>query len=390
MPSRRSRSYTISGALEALNRIWLSLVAYMESRPNNDDQARGLRKSLREFKSVASLCMMMDSHSNFYEHGFTEKTCRSFFSSGNELETLLAYYGTAKKTQSGDVVPVIVDTENCRIEWKFAKVLLEGVVGDIYNRENVNSPFQKVHPTEIMLELLRLTPFNNSYNLSKHPIVLLPWETCESPRQKERKILQQIVIASTRKFSGRPWFSASLRCHNPANCVQITSGPTFAKRKGSPTACVPSLFVSNVLSLAPKVDELRRAVMHANLDLVRITELWLTRHIHDKTVIGLSLRFWSDSPEVTTFSKKKFNHLSFCWKLRLYVVYASNKRSPMIKFVQLTCISWLRLTSPPILSVLKAVVTGATTALISPSAKSSFDEYLLPGCRTVLVWNLAA
>ena len=129
---------------------------------------------------------------------------------------------------------------------------------------------------------LRLTPFNNSYNLSKHPIVLLPWETCESPRQKERKILQQIVIASTRKFSGRPWFSASLRCHNPANCVQITSGPTFAKRKGSPTACVPSLFVSNVLSLAPKVDELRRAVMHANLDLVRITELWLTRHIHDK------------------------------------------------------------------------------------------------------------
>ncbi|KAK2558067.1 hypothetical protein P5673_019636, partial [Acropora cervicornis] len=37
--------------------------------------------------------------------------------------------------------------------------------------------------------------------------------------------------------------------------------------------------------------------------------------------------------------------------------YASNKSSPMIKFVQLACISWLRLTSPPILSVLKAVVT---------------------------------
>lgn len=53
------------------------------------------------------------------------------FQSGNlsnygnkELETLLAYYGTAKITQSGEVVPVIVDTENCRIERKFSKVLL--------------------------------------------------------------------------------------------------------------------------------------------------------------------------------------------------------------------------------------------------------------------------
>ena len=30
------------------------------------------------------------------------------------------------------------------------------------------------------------------------------------------------------------------------------------------------------------MDELRRPVMHANLDLVCITELWLKRHIHDK------------------------------------------------------------------------------------------------------------
>ena len=112
-------------------------------------------------------------------------------------------------------------------------------------------------------------------------MAFLPWETCWSPPQEERKIFQQIAIASTRKFSGRPWFSASLRFQNPANCVQITLGPTVAKFEGSPTACVPSLFVSNVMSSPPKVDELRRAVMHANLDLVRITELWLKRHIHD-------------------------------------------------------------------------------------------------------------
>lgn len=45
----------------------------MESRPNNDDQARGLRKSLKEFKSVASLCMMVDFHSNFYEPMASQK-----------------------------------------------------------------------------------------------------------------------------------------------------------------------------------------------------------------------------------------------------------------------------------------------------------------------------
>ena len=47
---------------------------------------------------------------------------------------------------------------------------------------------------------------------------------------------------------------------------------------------VPSLFVSNVMSLPPKGDELRHAVMYATLDLVCITESWLKRHIHDKVV----------------------------------------------------------------------------------------------------------
>ena len=116
-------------------------------------------------------------------------------------------------------------------------------------------------------------------------MAFLPWETCGSPRQKERKIFQQIAIASTRKVSSRPWFSASLHSHNPANCIQITSGPTVAKRKGSTTAYVPSLFVSNAMSLPPKGDELRHAVMYATLDLVCITELWLKRHIHDKVFV---------------------------------------------------------------------------------------------------------
>ena len=91
-------------------------------------------------------------------------------------------------------------------------------------------------------------------------------------RERERVSIQQIALVSTRKVSGRPWFSAPLRCLNPANCIQITPAPTDAKGKVSPTAYVPSLFVSNIMSLAPKVDELRHVVKYANLDLVCITE----------------------------------------------------------------------------------------------------------------------
>ena len=87
-------------------------------------------------------------------------------------------------------------------------------------------------------------------------------------RERERASI------STRKVSGSPWFSAPLHCHNPANCIQITPASTDEKRKSSPTAYVPSLFVSKVMSLAPKVDELRHLVKYANLDLVFITESW--------------------------------------------------------------------------------------------------------------------
>ena len=54
------RWFSFYGALETLNRTWQSLVAYMESRPNSDDKARGFKKSLKEFNFVATLCMMMD------------------------------------------------------------------------------------------------------------------------------------------------------------------------------------------------------------------------------------------------------------------------------------------------------------------------------------------
>ena len=89
--------------------------------------------------------------------------------------------------------------------------------------------------------------------------------------------MKQIAVVSTRKVSGCPWFSAPLHCYNPANCKQITPVSTDEKRKSSPTAHVPSLFVSNVMSLVPKLDELRHLVRYANFHLVNvcITESWL-------------------------------------------------------------------------------------------------------------------
>ena len=109
---------------------------------------------------------------------------------------------------------------------------------------------------------------------------------CRLVRERERVSMKQIAVVSTRKVSGCPWFSdpshcpelielieliLTLHCHNPANCIQITPASTNEKRNSSPTAYVPSLFVSNVVSLAPKVDELRHLVKYANLDLVCTT-----------------------------------------------------------------------------------------------------------------------
>ncbi|CAB4001416.1 Hypothetical predicted protein [Paramuricea clavata] len=63
-----------------------------------------------------------------------------------------------------------------------------------------------------------------------------------------------------------PTTLTSARIHNPANCVQIT----LATAMESTVACapenvfVPSVLLSNVMSLAPKTDEIQHCVVHAN------------------------------------------------------------------------------------------------------------------------------
>ena len=74
------------------------------------------------------------------------------------------------------------------------------------------------------------------------------------------------------------------RGHNPANCVFIATNQCRPKAtEGQSKQFVPSLFLSNVMSLSPKMDELSH-VQNANYDLVCITETWLQQHIPDSVV----------------------------------------------------------------------------------------------------------
>ena len=47
---------------------------------------------------------------------------------------------------------------------------------------------------------------------------------------------------------------------------------------------VPSVFLIDVMSLDPKINELPHVVLNANSDLVSITKTWLQKHTPDSTV----------------------------------------------------------------------------------------------------------
>ena len=55
-------------------------------------------------------------------------------------------------------------------------------------------------------------------------------------------------------------------------------------KKGPEKTFVPRILLSNVMSLATKIDEVRHYAEYANLDLVCLIETWLQGHIHDNIV----------------------------------------------------------------------------------------------------------
>ncbi len=59
---------------------------------------------------------------------------------------------------------------------------------------------------------------------------------------------------------------------------------TYEPQVGSLNVFVPSLLLSNVMSSAPKIDEVRSVAAEVNLDIICIVESWLQTHIHDNIV----------------------------------------------------------------------------------------------------------
>ena len=75
---------------------------------------------------------------------------------------------------------------------------------------------------------------------------------------------------------------SSRRHRNKVNCV--TMSLSQQDQQGARKVYVPSVLLSNVMSLAPKLDEVSYAITYENLDIACITEIWLRDHIHDNVV----------------------------------------------------------------------------------------------------------
>lgn len=65
---------------------------------------------------------------------------------------------------------------------------------------------------------------------------------------------------------------------------RTTVSKTITAKPAAFSQFVPSLFLSNVMSLAPKIDEVNNVVTNANFDVVSITETLLQGHIPDSVV----------------------------------------------------------------------------------------------------------
>ena len=102
-------------------------------------------------------------------------------------------------------------------------------------------------------------------------------------KDRENGRCHLISIAQPRDLNRVATLTRLHRFRNPANLTSVTITPASPIR-GPTTAYVPSFLVSNVMSLAPKIDELRHVIQNANLDCICITESWLRSHIHDNVV----------------------------------------------------------------------------------------------------------
>ena len=95
----------------------------------------------------------------------------------------------------------------------------------------------------------------------------------------------QIQVISSGAVNHAPAATRTNRTNRNINNLIMVS--TRSQSRNSNHHFVPSFLLSNVMSLAPKIDEIRETVRYANLDFVCITETWLKDHI-DNNVIAIS------------------------------------------------------------------------------------------------------
>ena len=93
----------------------------------------------------------------------------------------------------------------------------------------------------------------------------------------------QLLLLEGRILNPHEGNIVSSRSRNLSNLVKVHILPT-AKAQGSPTVFVPSVLRSNVMSIAPKIDEIRVVLNNLNVDVGCFVETWLQEHISDQTV----------------------------------------------------------------------------------------------------------
>ena len=102
---------------------------------------------------------------------------------------------------------------------------------------------------------------------------------------REREIYNRHYISTitrprSESHNTQPVPSASRQI--AGNCKVIR--PEVQAKPGSEHFFVPAFMLSNVMSLSPKIDEVRVTICNANMDFVCITESWLKNHIDDNFV----------------------------------------------------------------------------------------------------------
>ena len=104
---------------------------------------------------------------------------------------------------------------------------------------------------------------------------------------REATRCQRINIVQPREIN-RVKANLIVRTHNPTNCIRINCSPISETlgngKETSGKSFVRNILLSNVMSLAPKIDELRHYVEYSNLDLVCLNETWLRECITNNIV----------------------------------------------------------------------------------------------------------